>query len=244
MKFVESPNLPKGRVKTVIADCKISKKSLDTLDKLGIKVILSCELASLYDAVNSHPDMMIHHLGNNKFVTVSEAYEHFTKAMPEAEIIKGASVLTDKYPNDIAYNAAAVNGRLICRRDYTDKEILSHYENILNVKQGYGKCSVCIVSKNAIITADSGIYEVAVNAGMDVLKIREGYIRLEGMNYGFIGGATGLISNDMLAVNGNIETHPDCGLIRDFCKKYGVEIISLNGGEITDIGSIIPVYEQ
>lgn len=243
MKFLENPNLPTRKVKAVIADYRIDKRSIDALNKFGTEVILSCEVPSLYEAVKGHPDMMIHHLGDNKFVTAAKAYEHFAKAMPEAEIIKGASALTDKYPNDIAYNAAAVGDKLICRRDYTAEEILSSYKNILNVKQGYSKCSTCIVSCNAIITADSGIYKTAAKNGIDALKIREGYIRLKGMNYGFIGGATGLISNDTLAVNGNIETHPDCGLMRDFCKKYGVEIVSLNSGEITDIGSIIPIYE-
>ena len=92
MKFIESPNLPKRMVKAVIADCKTDKASLDTLNRLGINVILSCELNSLYDAVNSHPDMMIHHLGDNKFVAAAEAYEHFKKLMHEAEIIKGMRV--------------------------------------------------------------------------------------------------------------------------------------------------------
>jgi 2-hydroxy-3-keto-5-methylthiopentenyl-1-phosphate phosphatase len=45
----------------------------------------------------------------------------------------------------------------------------------------------------------------------------------------------------MLAVNGNIKLHPDFEKIIEFCKKYDVEVVSLNNGEIVDVGSIIPV---
>lgn len=243
LNFIENPNIPSKRVSAVIADYRIGEKSVKKLNEMGIKVILSCEIPSLYEAVKGHTDMMLHHLGKNKFVAAPEAYEYFVKTLPEADIIKGSAKLTDKYPYDIAYNAAAVGEKLFCRRDYTAPEILSKYESILNVKQGYSKCSICLVSKNAIITSDSGIYEIASAAGIDALKIREGYIRLEGLPHGFIGGASGLISNDTLAVNGNIDTHPDSGLMRAFCEKHGVNILSLNEGEIVDIGSIIPICE-
>ncbi len=243
MKFVEKPNLPDKRVSCVIADYRISEDSLQTLKKLGVEVILSCEIPALYDAVKGHPDMMIHHLGGNRFVTAPEAYEHFSKALPDSNIIQGSKTLNGKYPYDIAYNAASVGDKLICRADCTAAEILSEYNNIISVKQGYSKCSICVVAENAIITSDSSIYKTAVSNGIDVLKICDGYIRLKGMSYGFIGGASGLISKDMLAVNGNINTHPDSKLISDFCGKYGVAVVSLNSGEIEDIGSIIPVCE-
>ena len=62
------------------------------------------------------------------------------------------------------------------------------------------------------------------------------------MSYGFIGGATGLIAPDMLAVNGDLKTHPDYNNIVDFCKNYHVDIISLKNGSIYDIGSILPIF--
>lgn len=245
MDFIEKPNLPDRQVKYVITDYRISKDSLITLEELGIKTVLSCAVTALYDAVTGHPDMQIHHLSGNKFVTAPEAYEHFCKAMPDADIIKGSKRLNNKYPDDIAYNAAAFGDYLICNSACTAIEILETYKvsnrTILNANQGYAKCSICVVSENAIITADDGIYKTAAEHGIDVLKIHEGHIKLKGLNYGFIGGSTGLISKNILAVNGNIKTHPDCDLIRDFCKQHGVNIISLNNGEIEDIGSIIPI---
>lgn len=242
MEFVETANIPSKQVSGVIADYRISDASVNMLNSIGINVIPSCAVLSLYNAVKGHPDMLIHHFGGNKFLTAPEAYSYFCSVLPEAEIIKGSKALSDKYPEDIAYNAAVMGDTLICSAEHTAPEITSSYSKILSVKQGYSKCSVCIVSDNAIITSDKGIYKTAAANGIDVLCINEGYIYLKGMSHGFIGGATGLISDNILAVNGNIKTHPDCDAICSFCKQYGVEILPLNDGDITDIGSIIPIF--
>ncbi len=248
MDFIEKPSTPNKCVGSVIVDYRIDKRSIKALEFLGISVIFSCAVPQLYDAVNGHPDMQIHHLGGNRFVCAPEAYEHYCKVMPDTDIIKGSKRLLEKYPDDVAYNAAVFGNYLICNSPCTAIEILETYkvsnQTILNVNQGYAKCSTCVVSDNAIITADSGIYKAALEHGIDALKITEGHIRLAGMNYGFIGGASGLIANDKLAINGNIETHPDSNVIIEFCKKHGVAVVSLNNGDIEDIGSIIPIFEK
>lgn len=59
------------------------------------------------------------------------------------------------------------------------------------------------------------------------------------LDYGFIGGATGLIDNNTLAVNGDINSHPDSEQIKLFCHKYNVDIISLKDDKLVDIGTII-----
>ncbi|MCC8169918.1 MAG: hypothetical protein LIO59_06100 [Oscillospiraceae bacterium] len=242
MNFLSASNLPDRMVSGIIADCRISEKSLQTLVDMGIEVILSCKLPVLYDAVCAHPDMMIHHLGGSRFLAAPQAYEYFCKKLPEACIIKGSVPLADKYPNDICYNAAVVGECLFCNAAYTAPEILSEYKKIVNVRQGYSKCSICVISENALITSDAGICKAAAENNIDALKIRAGYIHLPGMDYGFIGGATGMISKDTLAVNGDIATHPDWREIYGFCKRRGVDIAPLKSVAIEDIGSIIPIY--
>ena len=244
-EFITVPNLPNKRSTGVIIDYRTDKEAIHTLNSMGIKCILSCRVHSLYESVCGHPDMMIHHLGGNRFITAPEAYEHFKAAIPGADIIKGSKPLKSAYPGDICYNAASVGKYLFCNAPCTATEILAEYQTlkreILSVKQGYAKCSICVVSENAIITSDAGIYKKAVENKIDALKITEGYIELQGMSYGFIGGATGLIAPDMLAVNGDLKTHPDYNNIVDFCKNYHVDIISLKNGSIYDIGSILPI---
>ena len=96
-------------------------------------------------------------------------------------------------------------------------------------------------SNDAIITSDKNIQSVAIKNKIDVLLVDDNEIKLNGFNHGFIGGATGLLNKNILAVNGNIEFHRNYNEIISFCAKHGVEVISLNSDEIIDIGSILIV---
>ncbi len=230
--------------KIIIVDCRANDETIKELEKTGNAVIPTVKLDCLYDAVASHADMQIHYLGDNRFVCAPEAYDHYKKLLPHGfTLIKGSAKLNSKYPDDIAYNAAALKDCVICKSRCTAIEILETYgskgADILNAAQGYAKCSTCIVSGHAIITSDKSIARAAEKHSIDVLKIREGYIKLQGMNYGFIGGASGLIDRNVLAFNGELSTHPDGDNIRSFCKNHGVEIVELKKGILTDIGSII-----
>ena len=229
--------------KIIIVDCRAGNETVKELEKTGAAVIPTVKLDCLYDAVASHADMQIHYLGDNRFVCAPEAYEHYKKQLHGFTLIKGSARLSPKYPDDIAYNAAALKDCVICKSRCTAIEILETYgskgADILNAAQGYAKCSTCVVNGHAIITADSSIASAAEKHGIDVLKIREGYIELRGMNYGFIGGASGLIERNVLAFNGELSAHPDGDNIRSFCKNHGAEVIELKKGILTDIGSII-----
>ncbi len=230
--------------KIIIADCRADDETIKALEKTGAAAIPTVKLDCLYDAVASHADMQIHYLGDNRFICAPEAYEHYKKLLPSGfTLIKGSADLTSKYPYDIAYNAAALNDYLICNSRYTATEILSEYKSmskkILNVNQGYSKCNICVLKGNAIITSDNGIFKASSENGIDVLKIRKGFIKLKNLSYGFIGGAAGLTADNILAVNGDINTHPDADIIKEFCKKHGTKLICLKKGILEDIGSII-----
>lgn len=231
-----------------IVDCRADDKTVYSLENIGITVIPTIKIPKLYDAITTHTDMQLHYFGADKFLCAPEAYEHYKKLLPCGfELIKGSKYLKEKYPGDIAYNAAALKDFVICNLAHTTTEILSEYKSmskeILNVKQGYSKCSICIVNGNSIITSDRGIAKTAEQNKLDVLLIDAGYVKLEGMNYGFIGGATGLIKENVLAVNGDINTHPNSEEIKHFCKKHGVELFLLKGGILVDIGSIISNFD-
>ena len=88
---------------------------------------------------------------------------------------------------------------------YTAPELLGKVEELglirVNVSQGYAKCSTCVVGEDAIITYDRGIAKAADAAGMDVLVIEPGHVDLPGYDTGFIGGASGLVTD--------LRTHAD-----------------------------------
>lgn len=227
-----------------IVDKRADEKTIYSLEKAGLYVIPTTVITGLYDAVATHADMQIHYLGSNKFICAPETFLHYKKLLPdEFTLLTGSVQVGSEYPHDIAYNAAVLNDFVICNAAYTAIEILSEYKcmnkNILNVRQGYSKCSTAIVTGNAVITADTGIYKTSVDNGIDALKITSGNIKLRGMEYGFIGGATGLIAENVLGVNGNIYTHIDSDNIKAFCNKHNVELVPLKDGILEDIGTII-----
>ncbi len=224
-----------------VVDYRTSEVTVKELEGFGLKVIPTQPVDKLYEAVRGHADMQLH-FANGKAVCAPEVYEYYKYHMPGCELIRGTAEIGAAYPQDIAYNTCFTGKYAICRRAYTAPEIISEYEYshipIIDTKQGYAKCSICVVNSDSVITADEGIHRLLTKLELNVLKISSGNIELHGME-GFIGGASGLIQPGLLAFNGDLRTHPDCDNITDFCRNTGVETISLNNGILTDIGSIL-----
>ncbi len=229
---------------SVIIDYRAQNETIEELERMGFKVIPTLKVPALYDAINGHADIQVFKTKSG-LIVAPEVFEYYKNTLSDVNIIKGSNKLQNVYPYDISYNCANLGNYLICKRLHTTIEILEYglryKKEILNVNQGYSKCSVCIINENAIITADKSIAKVCKEHKIDVLEIDEGYIELNGMNYGFIGGATGLIDKSTLAVNGEIKTHPNSDSIISFAKNHGVDIIELKKGNLYDVGSIFTV---
>ncbi len=228
--------------RNVIIDCRCFDESIETLNKLGFGVIKMPKCDYLAEPVSAHPDMSMVKIDGIWFVT---PFVH-NLLNTNGEIIvcdreAGSGVL--EYPNDVYMNCAVVGRKIICNRKYIHYKILSYAEShgyeIIHVNQGYAKCSVCIVNENSIITEDESVLYAAKENGLEVLLINKGEVKLDGYDYGFIGGCCGLIENNLLAFNGNIELHSDYNKIYNFCIDCGVDVISLSKNPLYDIGTII-----
>ncbi len=246
-RYVHTPNLPLNKVTCVLVDYRISAKSEKTLTKMGIKVLKTAKLNSVYESVNGHPDMQIHHIGDNVFVCEKSLTEYYNNLLPDAEIVSGNTHLTSVYPYDIAYNGAKIGDYFFHYLNYTDSKIIEYYktnrEKLINVKQGYTKCSVAIINKNAIITSDIKIAQKAQNVGIDALFTENDQIILKGQNCGFFGGICGKTDKNTLVINGNINKLRNAESLLNFCQGNGVNIKSLNNCIPEDIGSILPIKE-
>ena len=243
--YIENPNLPKKQIKAALIDYRAALAE-SALKDIGITVFKTPEINIAYPSISGHPDIMFHHCGRNLLVVSPEVFSYYKMIFPDADIIKGDSYVKNTYPSDVAYNVARVGNCVFHNFRYTDKVLYEYFLNkkikLIQTKQGYSKCSVCIVSDDAIITSDKSIHKSAIENDMDALLISEGYIKLKDFQYGFIGGASGLISSNVLCFNGNIKNHPDYNNISAFCRNHHVKPYSLHNGELEDIGSIIPLY--
>ncbi|MBQ5381357.1 MAG: hypothetical protein IIU42_01820 [Ruminococcus sp.] len=147
------------------------------------------------------------------------------------------------YPQNVRLNCLFLGGKLYGKIDAADASVLDFCRErkipLVHVKQGYTRCSSLVIGDNAVITADKSIAKALKADGAEVLSIQPGHIRLEGFEYGFIGGA-GFFDNGTTYFFGNIKKHPDYERIKVFCAEYNSKIEILNREEqLTDIGGVV-----
>ena len=247
--FIENPNLPNNKVSLALVDGRIDNEIEDNFKKLNIRIIKTKKIKGLDESISYHPDIMIHHIGGNEIVAAPNTDDELIYSLEDEgfKIILGKKCALGSYPKDVPYNAARFGDNVICNKKYTDEVLMQHFYDkklkIIDVKQGYSKCNVCIVSKNAIITSDKGIHNIAMESGVNSLLIKEGNIRLFNINYGFIGGASGAISNKCIAFYGDVKSHPCYNEINLFLQKCGKSSINLKENALLDMGTIIPLKE-
>ena len=235
--------------KCVIVDCNAPKSLFNYLDINDISYIKSCRIDNTIDAVSTHPDMQICWIGKNDYICEPSTYEYYKKELCEfnVNLIKGKKYIKSTYPDDVAYNVVITEDLLFHNLKCTDSFILDRFENtsvsIYNVKQGYTKCATCIISDNAFITSDLGIYKKLHSYNVDCLLVEKDIIKLGNRVDGFIGGCCGKISRNKLLFCGDISSHKSYNKIVEFALQYGVEIIASSNEQLTDVGSIIPVIE-
>ena len=242
-----SPNLPKSNVEKVMISSKANLEIISSIKKLEISIIFINSTDFLNISECSHPDMLFYITGQGKIICEPSIYELYYKQFRDNNIIliKGNSTLSCNYPNNIAYNVARVNNFAFHNTKYTDRVITEYLENenvrLIHINQGYAKCSICVVSENAIITSDRSIEKVASRENLDVLLINEGNILLEGHNYGFIGGASFKRNKNTICFTGILKHHPDYSKIQSFLNKYNISTEYLSVNKIIDFGSILQV---
>lgn len=247
MEYVKESFILNRDLSLALVDKRITPAMRRSLENLNIKILDTIECNDTYNAIKFHPDIYICKLDYNNIIVAPNVYDYYNKTLSQYgfNVIKGSSVIKYKYPNNTQYNICILGKYAIHNFDYTDKRILDYLDNNnfikINLKQGYSKCSICVVDEKSIITSDEGVYNTVKNHNIDCLLIKKGHIDLFELNYGFIGGCSGLISNDKLAFCGDITKHPDYDKILTFLNSKNKNIICLSKEKLLDLGSIIPL---
>lgn len=216
-----------------------------TLEKLGIQVVSVKPYSNLPIHVSHHPDMQFLHIKDNTCVVINKNVDFLSKLKNIGfSVIEAQNDYRAEYPYDIGLNCVLLRDCVIGKIDYIDTSIKSALKDykFINVSQGYTKCSVCIVDEHSLITEDESIYKKLKN-DFDVLKIESNCVELKGYNCGFFGGCTSLIDKNLLAINGELKYHKSYKDITAFLKYRNVDFIELKAGNLSDIGSILPLEE-
>ena len=247
-KPLSRPNLPQSKVCTV-AVSDYSEKLMKKLAELNIKTIITASSKNLDEKINYHTDMLLLNYAKSRVLFDKSQKNNIVKYLTigyRGDLIKDA--VKSPYPNDSRLNVVFVGDRLICNPQTTDEFILKYASDngfkIIPVNQGYTKCSVCLINDNALITDDKSIHNACTADGIDSLLISKGSVKLNGFDYGFIGGCTGLIEKNKLLFNGDIRLHKDADKIVSFLNKYNIEPVIIENEPLYDIGGILPLTEN
>ncbi|OOM80196.1 DUF6873 family GME fold protein [Clostridium sp. BL-8] len=227
-------------------DYRVTKEELLNLSKLNLNPILIPKCTDVYEAINGHPDIQLNVLNNNSAnaiiiqKNISENFKELLKSNNINYIISKES-LASKYPSDIILNSLILENYFIHNLKYSDENLLNSQASKIHihVSQGYTKCSILPVRENALITNDNGLYKSLKNYGFDILLLPFGDILLPSLNYGFIGGVGGMISDNQMAFFGDLDSYKWGDSIKRFLSKYDVSPIALRKGKLIDRGSLL-----
>lgn len=177
--------------------------------------------------ISNHPDIFLCKMG------ADEAPVFFAEKQ----------ALSADYPNDAAFNAACTGKYFIHKLSATDPRLLETAKEmgmiLIDVRQGYTKCSTVVVDETAVITYDEGIARACEkHPDLSVLRVSPGFVRLDGYDTGFIGGASGRCGREII-FHGDLFAHPDFTRILKFIESRGLSCKWFADFKLTDIGSIL-----
>lgn len=243
--------------KYIIADFRLREKERKYLENLGYEIINSEYNTELYDEIAAHVDISYIKVGDDVIVSPDK----FMELSKKIECIMGKTELRGKYPEDIAYNVCIMGKKAIHNFKYTDsvlkQKLIDNGYELIDVEQGYTKCSIAVIDDNSCITSDIGVAKVLMDKGIDVLFVYEPDISLlrrtnkneeiqsrmffeKSDMQGFIGGAMVNLGNEILLF-GDKENLLNKDKIIKFIESKGKKLKCFEGLDIIDYGGILMI---
>lgn len=243
-RFLDIPHLPQGKVRKIMLGEKYRKVLENALLTHDLQPLwLKCN-ENVDERLSGHCDLMAAHLGG-RHLAVLEDKAAQCEQINNVELLKIKAPEKPDYPYDAKLNFCIVGDKLIYNPKTADEAAVACLNKVpAACKQGYTKCSVCVVDESSIITADAGIAQIAEGVGIDVLLVDEKITALDGFEHGFIGGASFKISRNEMAFTGVINDAAQKLLIESFLNERGISAVYLTEHTLFDIGSAIPITEE
>ncbi|MCR5457519.1 MAG: hypothetical protein K6F14_05545 [Clostridiales bacterium] len=224
-------------MKKIFVSCDLPQSTKSIISKYGTISELPSH-PDMPDAISSHPDALMVNICDRLFVVGN--YDFDIKSVPFATFTNEKPF--PKYPHDTLVNCFIISDILFAGKNISS-DILMYAEECgieyVPLNQGYAKCST-LVYKDSIVTSDKGIFEKANNKGIDSLLITQGHIGIKEYDYGFIGGASCVIEDNVIFF-GDIRKHPDYISIKEFLIGKGAKVICDDTYELFDYGGIVTI---
>lgn len=243
--------------KYAVVDFRMRKVEKEYIESLGYEIIENGFNLDVYDEISSHVDIYYLKAGDVVFSAPEK------RGQVPFNTVNCVATVGGEYPLDVPYNVCIVGKNAIHNFKYTDNVVKFYLErhgyNLIDVEQGYSKCSTCVVDDNSCITTDIGIARKLLDAGIDTLYVSEPDIKLKTrankifvkestMSFvdsemqGFIGGAMARLG-DTVILFGDISNLVNGTKIKNFVEKKGLKFHHFEGLDIVDYGGILEVIE-
>ncbi|NPV00102.1 MAG: hypothetical protein HPY53_01855 [Brevinematales bacterium] len=224
----------------ILIDARADDAAKEALRNYG-KVVEFMTKDIVYPAISGHPDLFFCQAGR-EIIAAPNTPKFYLKTLENEGILfrTGYRNVGAEYPWTAAYNCVVSGDVLIHRGDITDRAILDFWGagKIINVQQGYTRCSLLPLGGGRFITSDRGIEKMLTGAGFDVLYVSPEGVALDGFPHGFIGGAMGCYGGRVFLA-GSADSIPEGETLRRFIRGAGCELNEINGGVIRDLGGIL-----
>lgn len=222
----------------------VSPEAAAALAGIGVKLFAPSPLPSVDERLALHADLVVFSPFPGRAVLAPS--QTALAGLLEAEGVAVSFISREPcspYPGDVALSGVVSGGRLICRRRSANEMLLSFFSgaDIIDTHQGYVRCTSCALPDGAVITDDPDILRSAGKSGIECFAFDRGHVGLSGFDCGFIGGACGMVTDDILAFNGSYLSLPFAGELTGFLARQGVKPMSLTGTGLTDTGGLIRV---
>lgn len=243
---MSNPFLPAQRGDIAVLDGRASGDVERSLEKLGFEVIRTIGCRELYDAISYHPDIVLHPIEGRDIVVAKNVFDYYDSLLRPYgfNLVASDKMLGEKYPDNICLNIGRVSNCAIHNKKHTDGQALRLFQSsgieLIETKQGYGKCSTLTIGEKSLITTDMGIKKrLDKDTDIEAYFVDPEGIKLEGMDYGFIGGCGNMISERELVLSGRYDHMKDREYLDSIFREKNIEVIYLSDDKISDIGGII-----
>lgn len=223
-------------------DYRTTDLEIENLKKLNLTPIKIPKSDKLYKAIDGHSDIQLS-IVDKKVILHKDIPKSFLEELNfyGVDYIVSDNSLDSTYPKDIFLNALITEDFIMHNLKFTDKNILNNFKGkkLIDVKQGYTRCSCLPINKNNFITTDKGIHNSLLKEGYNSLLLPPGDIELKPFEYGFIGGVGGMLNRNTLLLFGDLNSYKYKDLVLNFLKPLNIKIVSLKSGKLTDRGSLL-----
>ena len=222
--------------------CIVNNENRYIVDKLqayGLEILPTEASSNVSIPISRHADVL--YLNTDKAIYVSDCQNNNIELLKSRGYNIKSVKLKAGYTTECMLNTAVSDSLIIANSKVCNTDIfLSVNKKIINVNQGYTKCSTVVLPKDNFITEDIGIYKAIKAAQKKCLLIEKGYVQLSGYDYGFIGGAAAVLNNhNTILFFGNVKKHPQYDEIKQFCNNLNYNIDYIENIPLQDIGGVV-----